>query len=379
MAYRTWVISPGGHSIKFKGPKAQAKVLARELEKVLNIQKYFRRLWGIKGEDEKATIIFSVFGKGDGEIANVEEYQAEAAALFALIPDLVTVEIGDDIIQQANDIFQKHVPEVDERETREEREEKVTDWQQAEAERLAERLAWVDEHCRDRKKIEIKEGEMGIYVRYTYNNSDLMTDYFDSQAGWGEDMLLAIVKKGAKRESVARRVLDLYPDLAALEWSWHTENYSMGRGNYLLSSDSLGEIKGRRTYGGIEDPLYRPVVRFQEWPGLMYAYKDYPGGASEETDQAQAEVTEQAAGSDATNGVEVTHDRDWTWIKFPAKPSEQVRTALKALGGRWGRRRGAWYIKRRVEPQTVLDAIEKGASAPDPGPTGEDWFLDAHL
>jgi hypothetical protein len=49
----------------------------------------------------------------------------------------------------------------------------------------------------------------------------------------------------------------------------------------------------------------------------------------------------------------VTYDRDWTWVRFPAKPPEAVRTALKGLGARWSRRRCAWYIRQRVEVATV--------------------------
>lgn len=32
----------------------------------------------------------------------------------------------------------------------------------------------------------------------------------------------------------------------------------------------------------------------------------------------------------------------WVWVKFDAKPSTEVRTALKAAGFRWCKNRGEW-------------------------------------
>ena len=80
---------------------------------------------------------------------------------------------------------------------------------------------------------------------------------------------------------------------------------------------------------------------------------------------------------DGVPDYQVTYDRDWTWVAFIAKPAEGVRTNLKALGGRWSRRRVAWYIRQRVDRAVVDAAITGNGNSPQP--TGEDWFLDAHL
>ena len=61
----------------------------------------------------------------------------------------------------------------------------------------------------------------------------------------------------------------------------------------------------------------------------------------------------------ATNGKNgrptftVTHERDWTWVKFDEKPSEAMREALKRAGFRWGKRRKAWYAQRIVEQSEI--------------------------
>jgi hypothetical protein len=76
--------------------------------------------------------------------------------------------------------------------------------------------------------------------------------------------------------------MERYPELAALNWEWHTENYSMGKGNYLDSTytDYNSEIK-RTHYGqGGEVQSVRYMLRFgskydegKEFP----AFRGHPG------------------------------------------------------------------------------------------------------
>jgi len=54
-----------------------------------------------------------------------------------------------------------------------------------------------------------------------------------------------------------------------------------------------------------------------------------------------------AASSDG-NTVSIQHERDWTWVFFSLKPAQDVRTRLKAMGSRWGRKRQGWYFRRNV-------------------------------
>lgn len=59
----------------------------------------------------------------------------------------------------------------------------------------------------------------------------------------------------------------------------------------------------------------------------------------------------------------VFHDRNWTWIKFPGVPSEDIRTAIKErFGARWGRKKVAWYIKDVIVPLSdIAEAIGSAA------------------
>jgi hypothetical protein len=57
--------------------------------------------------------------------------------------------------------------------------------------------------------------------------------------------------------------------------------------------------------------------------------------------------------------IEISWDRDWTWIKFPANPGPQVCEILKnELHARYSGRRQAWYIAERIDETTVRMRIQ---------------------
>lgn len=60
--------------------------------------------------------------------------------------------------------------------------------------------------------------------------------------------------------------------------------------------------------------------------------------------------------SDGNWGATITHDRDWTWIAFPKEPPRHVLDLIKARGGRWGKRKKAWYIKSANPDLSFLQA-----------------------
>ncbi len=54
---------------------------------------------------------------------------------------------------------------------------------------------------------------------------------------------------------------------------------------------------------------------------------------------------------------EVAHERDWTWVTFADKPAESKMDALRALGGRFSKKRMAWYIREPVSMDAVAAAL----------------------
>jgi hypothetical protein len=75
----------------------------------------------------------------------------------------------------------------------------------------------------------------------------------------------------------------------------------------------------------------------------------------------------------------ITIDRQWTWVGFPEKPPEPVRTVMKQAGFRWSRKREQWYRMdltwTGIKLTDPLDRAYNGtASVPDT--PGEDAHLD---
>ncbi|MBN2391649.1 MAG: hypothetical protein JXR84_13070 [Anaerolineae bacterium] len=77
--------------------------------------------------------------------------------------------------------------------------------------------------------------------------------------------------------------------------------------------------------------------------------------------EAAARQTPAASPAETVTGdvgeFTITHERDWTWIQFPEKPGEGVRTTLKGMGARWSKRRSAWYIRQHIEVPAVQAAL----------------------
>jgi hypothetical protein len=49
------------------------------------------------------------------------------------------------------------------------------------------------------------------------------------------------------------------------------------------------------------------------------------------------------------SAVSIEKDRSWTWVRFAAKPTEEILAHLKELGGNWSHKRKAWYFTYEVD------------------------------
>jgi hypothetical protein len=54
----------------------------------------------------------------------------------------------------------------------------------------------------------------------------------------------------------------------------------------------------------------------------------------------------------------VEQERDWTWIKFPNRPTNDILEALRGnLDARWSKKRAGWYITRPLSAAEVAAAL----------------------
>ncbi len=85
-------------------------------------------------------------------------------------------------------------------------------------------------------------------------------------------------------------------------------------------------------------------------------------GAARICDQIEAAAFAKPASVESTAQIgdtNVSRERDWTWLTFPAKPDEAVRGALKSAGARWSKKRAAWFFIRTVSDEEIAALLNK--------------------
>ena len=200
-----------------------------------------------------------------------------------------------------------------------------------------------------------------IVAEHEVSDCDGMTDYYASHT----DQRVILAPSFHKR--------DLFPEMrkaAALieetrqfatvpskpadanEW-WHPEDehrekYSMGHGYYL----------GNDRYSGWQvskEVFYKGTPTREDYICLAKRH--------DHLQKSKPEAPKATPASAA--GFEVTHDRDWTWVKFAVKPAESTLQALRDAGARFSHKRMAWYFARPVEETEISHMM----SAPEPAKT----------
>lgn len=281
----------------------------------------------------------SLFTK-TGDVKDPAVFKTACDALIASLPETITADQFPVIVARINAIFSEHVPVIDQRRTPDEVKQNNEKIEAVHQQIAATSKAFRDEFCKP-DLVEIPAGMMAVYLEMTFDDSNMMVDYFQPHVPIGDKMLLAIVPKQAEKELVARKALAKYPVLEKLSWSWHTENYSMGHGNYLISA-CWGSRK-RRAYDGREEVNVCWEIRMSAYERTMYAYKDYPGvDPARDTSQNAA-----PAAGNTTDGVSITRNvaLNGIEVKFESKPMQTVIDTLRTLGFRWSPRNMLWYAK----------------------------------
>lgn len=163
-----------------------------------------------------------------------------------------------------------------------------------------------------------------------------MTDYFNRHS-LVERRLLAIVRKQSETERLARRIIEQVPELKDNEFTWHTEKYSMGHGNYLEAKRSH-ETRDHKAYDGREEVNCFYEVTFtyscssrREIPHSKYFLGDLTEAATKTIGKSTGKTIRE---NTEKNGVEII---------FNSRPDEEVLHLLKANGWRWSRFNQLWY------------------------------------
>lgn len=319
--------------------KAEFSALKQVIHKVMHLSSYVREYNGLTTDNKFTT--YMVIGPGR-KIDKVEEYNKAVDEFIGLFQGVIKPTEFLAICKKATEIFNTYIPVQDNRKTPEQAQADAKEYkricaeneakQEAEADKFHKRFCPVD-------PVDIKHKAVTLSV--TFDDSDMMTDYYHPHGSIGCTMLLADVPFRNETEKLARQVLAKYPELAKLKWEWKTEKYSMGHGNYLISE--YFDEWDKKAYDGRNKVRIRYEIQFNSYTKKLRPYIDYPGNVPT---GATLEEREQAVNDTDKPTMTLNAERNGVEIRFPEKPSPDILDKLHESPFRYSRRQNMWYAKQ---------------------------------
>jgi hypothetical protein len=216
----------------------------------------FTELTGIVGVSERSSTLTAMcIGGGGEERSDVAAAKARIGEQFAWTITRENVNAVLAMIDAELVKLQANRPVKDKREQPDEAARRAAEYEKTRAEQAKREKQQSDAFVSlygSGQSVTVQPGQMAVTARVCYDNSDLMSDYFDRHASLSQRFALLVVPKQAETERLARLAVSKYPQLAALPFEWHTEKYSMGHGNYLEDGgfELPPELSGIRNYYG---------------------------------------------------------------------------------------------------------------------------------
>jgi len=360
MSYKTWTVKVSEtKTVDVRGPKTLAEEFGRAVSKVRQTQsgKYVREICGVYGCSPDQSVLWYPFGGAAGAVIDHQEnFEKDLSEYLEALPAVIVVTEDETPensellrhIRAAGVLFGKYVPTLDKRRTEEEVAKQNEELEAAHKEHAEKLAAWKAEHCGP--DTEVPSGSMGIYLRRVFDDSNVMTDYFNMHAGLDpSELLVAIMPKQRQTERLMRSVVARYPELAGLSWTWHTENYSGGHGNYLMS-EHVGTEKHKAYDGRSEVSWWYEVAL--GYGSNRWTYKNYPGTV------AASETPAPGGNGDGKATVSLNAEREGVEVRFDSKPAREVLDRLHGAGFRWSGRQGLWWARQsNAEAMTVAESL----------------------
>jgi len=343
------------NSYVIKGNKAVVESLESNIQRLTGIDGYFKTLTGVAGVNENLSGVSMVmFDKTKYPPRDQEVLDSKITELLEKMNNRkIHVDNATLLRFEILDIVDAHIHIIDERISVTDHETKTQEnnIKRAKAEEKAEAniSKFLGEFAEGTEGIKIPEGQRGVILSLTFDNSQIQVDYFDRHKQIGQSLLLGIVPQGRKTEAGLRRVIEKFEELKDTEFSWHREEYSMGHGTYLESVNTQGKWDAEVYMEGLREVGFSFEIVYTYGGGETYIpFRGYKKSQEARTPEPPTGNTEISGTSE---GVQVTHneDRNGVEIKFSDIPSAETRSSLKANGFRWSRNQGVWYTKFTTE------------------------------
>ncbi len=210
-------------------------------------------------------------------------------------------------------------------------------------------------------QIPVPEGSMAVTLSLKFNDSAPQVDHFEYHAPTGcPAFLVLLVKKQAQTENLARKALTACPELHNLDWSWKSEKYGGGHGNYLISSAIdlpvavTQSLTAKHTFSG--QPVTRACWEIQfanAWRGSalqLWPHKHYGAAVVQsafsngrDTGTNNGPITAAWCLNERMRGVE---------IHFTRRPDDAALAPLRGdRAWRYTGKTKCWYA--RQTPETI--------------------------
>lgn len=334
--------------ITLSGLKAECEAMKQAFDKLSGIRAYQRTYSGIKkeGVEPEGTTFWVMFGQN--KLREEETFKAKIEDFKKRIPAIVTLyDVKANLLPEMNQLFKDHVCIVDNRVTEEEEAERQKQIQEQE-QRRKEQSNKIQEliNLKGEGEVTREVNEMFLTICAYFNDSYSMSDYFHPHHSIGNAYAIGRVPKGARKESLVRDTLSSIPELQQFTWDWHTEEYSMGHGTFMESSEvGIAPIKA---YDGRTEVGYWYEIHFSNSLTLPKSRLYVEPSA-----RKSVSVTGAQPAGDKIATCKLNADKGGIELYFPGKPSPTVLDDLKANGWRWSRFNSCWYkldnsIARRV-------------------------------
>lgn len=330
-------------NIQLSGLKKDIEKMEDSINRLINIRTYEKEISGIIGKSEHETVLWNIFSK---PVPLTDENGFKKEIDNTLSQDNYTIKTYP--FKELNNIFNKYIRIIDKRETQEEKDKKNEEYRK--------NIEKIEKENKEKENqigigtdetVTKENDEMFITICAYYDDSDMMTDYFNSHCPLSNTYAIKKVHKQPRRETLAREVIQDIEELKNLNWSWKVEEYAMGHGTYL-QSQPIGTIK-HNAYNGRDMVNYWYEIGFSEWTNEMKKskwYKEEKPTNTITTQNGKAQVIE----NKEKQGIE---------IYFSNKPNDEILNILKENKFRWSKYNKCWYIKDIEENQTYIEKVKK--------------------
>lgn len=385
MGYQTRQWKVKDHIVSLKMSKDHAETLVHRLADLYRLTHHCRELSGVLGVSESAHDYMTIGLPHGVPIRNADTYPADVDAWLQELSGgglrVLTEADVPAILAKRKELYELHIPIKDTRKTPEAKAEQDAEHARLVAEGEAQRKAKHDAivaRFGAGQRVPVPADATAILLQCVYDNSDIMTDYFDRHAHYGPAFLLGVVPgKARQTEALARSFVARYPSLCDVAFAWKTETYSMGHGNYLESTETVEATQDITidTYGGGRSGVgYEVQFEYTyNTPRDFEAYQGYPG-------EGPALPAEAPAAASSTGTPRLNVAKGGVEIAFADKPDADILARIKAQGWRWSKFSRVWYTKdspraRAFAEELTGKTLNGNGNGHDTGP---DYF-DLHV